>query len=186
MFLDAGLKRKVVLATHAGQSIWHLTYLEVVVRVYWTLVQYGGEGGEERGSGVEGEILVTRHSSLLRWILCSDHDCHDRGSLGILVVSNHSYPVVLCVRDLIFPVGEASRGLPTFGCHNFLVKRKYFHRRDFSLISSLSIQKSRDPVKDFIRVPSHLFRYRNVDSGNDRVPPLASRDKQQNTRQTEY
>lgn len=64
MFLDAGLKRKVVRATRADQSIWCLTYLEVVVRVYWTLVQYGGEGGEERGSGVEGEILVTRHSSL--------------------------------------------------------------------------------------------------------------------------
>ena len=44
------------------------TYLEVVVRVYWTLVQYGGEGGEERGSGVEGgnprhSTLITRHSS---------------------------------------------------------------------------------------------------------------------------
>ena len=43
------------------------TYLEVVVRVYWTLVQYGGEGGEERGSGVEGgnprhSTLITRHS----------------------------------------------------------------------------------------------------------------------------
>lgn len=93
MFLDAGLKRTVVRATRAGQSIWCLTYLEVIVRVYWTLVQYGGEGGEERGSGVEGgnprhSTLITRHSSLLRWILRSDHDCQDRTSVGILVISN--------------------------------------------------------------------------------------------------
>ena len=115
----------------------------------------------------------SRFSRSFGRILGTDHDGQNRGTVGSRSVIDQSYPVTLRIGDLIFPSGEPRIGLPTSGCHRFLVKSKNFRRWDFSLVRYLTVFKSLDWNKALVRILRHFLRYGDAHARNFLIPPLA-------------